>query len=48
MRLEIVTIFREDHPNGKVDINKSDLKPDDVIYESKLEQKQKKRSKKAK
>lgn len=32
-RVETVVIVREDHPNRLVEINKSDLKPEDVLYE---------------
>lgn len=31
-KVETVTVVRKDHPDGKVDINKSDLTKDDVIY----------------
>jgi hypothetical protein len=34
--LETVVILREDHPNKWVTINKTDLKPDDVIYSEPL------------
>jgi len=31
-KCETVVIVREDHPNRLVEINKSDLKPEDVLY----------------
>lgn len=36
--LETVVIVREDHPDGKVLINKADMKKDDVIYKEKPKQ----------
>lgn len=35
--IETVIIVRKDHPEGKVRINKSDMKDDDVIYTEKQE-----------
>ena len=35
---EIVTVVRKDHPDGKIDINKSDMTEDDVIFEAEVEQ----------
>ena len=36
--LETVVIIRKDHPAGKVEINKSDLKPGDVLSQESKKQ----------
>ena len=33
MIVKTVTVVRKEHPAGKVDINESDLKDSDVIYQ---------------
>ncbi len=45
---EIVTVVRKDHPAGKVDINKSDFKKDDVIFSEDVKKVVKKEFKKVK
>lgn len=34
---ETATVVRKDHPDGKVDINKSDMTKDDVLWPDKPE-----------
>ena len=36
--LETVVVIRKDHPAGKVEINKSDLKPSDVLSQESKKQ----------
>lgn len=46
MIVETVTVVRKDHPDGKVDINKSDMKKDDVIFSDKPKEKPSKKPRK--
>ena len=34
---ETVVVVRKDHPNGSVEINKSDLQPGDVLFKEESE-----------
>jgi len=42
MPCEIVTVVRKDHPYGRVDINKSDMTKDDVIWKAEKKEPEKK------